>query len=63
MLDLAIAACRDDDPGELAGELELLGTTLASAATLLASGDSGLRAAFDLIYRANAFAATVPAGD
>ncbi len=62
MLELAIAACRDDDPGELAEELELLGETLGAAAKLLASGEDGVRATFDLIYRSNAFAWTVPAG-
>jgi hypothetical protein len=62
MLELAIAACRDDDPGELAAELELLGETLGAAAKLLASGEDGVRATFDLIYRSNAFAWTVPAG-
>jgi predicted TIM-barrel fold metal-dependent hydrolase len=57
MLDMAIAGCRDPDPGSVGEALEKIGTALGAAQVLL-SHDDGLRAAIDLIYRANVCAAT-----
>jgi uncharacterized protein len=57
MLELAIASCRDPDPGEDGEALEVIGTALSAAATLMGEED-GVRAAIDLIYRSNARAAT-----
>jgi hypothetical protein len=57
MLELAIAACRDPDPGEDGEALQVIGTALSAAATLMGEED-GIRAAVDLIYRSNARAAT-----
>lgn len=57
MLDMAIAACRDPDPGDVAEALDLIGSALSAAATLLQNPD-GVRAAIDLVYRAIVRAAT-----
>ncbi|HEX3509546.1 MAG TPA: amidohydrolase family protein [Solirubrobacteraceae bacterium] len=57
MLDMAVAGCRDPDPGSVGEALEKIGPALAAARVLLESED-GLRAALDLIYRANVCAAT-----
>ncbi len=57
MLEMAIAATRDPDPGEDAEALETVAGALRAAAVLLAEED-GLRAAIDLVYRANVLAAT-----
>jgi hypothetical protein len=57
MLDLAIASCRDPDPGEDGDALEVIGRALSAAATLMEEED-GVRAAIDLVYRSNARAAT-----
>jgi uncharacterized protein len=57
MLDLAIAACRDPDPGSDGEALEAIGAALGAADTLLGE-DDGVRAAIDLVYRSNARAAT-----
>jgi hypothetical protein len=57
MLELAIASCRDPDPGEDGEALHVIGRALSAAATLMAEED-GVRAAIDLVYRSNARAAT-----
>lgn len=57
MLGMAIAACRDPDPGPDGEALETIGAALRAAATLLAEED-GVRAAIDLVYRSTARAAT-----
>jgi len=57
MLEMAIAACRDPDPGADGEALETIGTALGTARVLLGEED-GVRAAIDLLYRANVLAAT-----
>jgi predicted TIM-barrel fold metal-dependent hydrolase len=57
MLDMAIAACRDPEPGDVAEALEVLGSALGAAAALLRDPD-GVRPAIDLVYRAIVRAAT-----
>ena len=57
MLDMAIAACRDPEPGSAEEALDTIGTALTAAGSLLQSED-GVRAAIDLVYRAIVRAAT-----
>ncbi len=57
MLDMAIAATRDPDPGTDGEALEIVGRALSAARTLIGEED-GLRAAIDLVFRANVLAAT-----
>jgi predicted TIM-barrel fold metal-dependent hydrolase len=57
MLDLALAACRDPDPGSDGEALDAIGAALGAADKLLGEED-GVRAAIDLVYRSNARAAT-----
>ena len=57
MLDMAIAACRDPQPGAVGDALETIGAALSAAAALLADED-GVRPAIDLVYRAIVRAAT-----
>jgi hypothetical protein len=57
MLDLAVAATRDPDPGDSGEALEMIGGALRAADTLMVEED-GLRAAIDLVFRANFRAAT-----
>jgi hypothetical protein len=57
MLEMAIACCRDPDPGSVGEALEAIGTALRTANVLLA-GDDGVRPAIDLVYRAIVRAAT-----
>jgi uncharacterized protein len=57
MLDMAIAACRDPNPGTVGEALETIGAALGAASALLQSED-GTRAAVDLVYRAIVRAAT-----
>jgi uncharacterized protein len=57
MLDMAIAATRDPDPGEDGEALETIGRALRAAATLAAEKD-GIRPAIDLVFRSNVLAAT-----
>ncbi len=57
MLDMAIAACRDPDPGDVGEALEAIGTALRTADTLL-DEDGGVRPAIDLLFRAIVRAAT-----
>jgi len=57
MLDMAIAACRDPQPGSVGEVMEMAGNALTAAHALIESPET-LRAAFDLIYRTNALLAT-----
>jgi predicted TIM-barrel fold metal-dependent hydrolase len=57
MLDMAIAACRDPQPGAVGDALETIGAALSAAAALLADED-GVRPAIDLVYRSIVRAAT-----
>ena len=57
MLDLAIAATRDPEPGSAGEALEMIGGALRAADTLMVEED-GLRSAIDLLFRANFRAAT-----
>ncbi len=57
MLDMAIAACRDPQPGAVGEALETIGAALSAAGTLLQDED-GVRPAIDLVYRAIVRAAT-----
>ena len=59
MLDLAIAVCRDPDPGGVGEALDEIGAGLIAARALLESEDN-LRPALDLLFRAVARAATEP---
>jgi predicted TIM-barrel fold metal-dependent hydrolase len=61
MLEMAIAACRDPQPGDVAEALQVIGTALTAASKLLQSED-GVRPAIDLLYRSMARAATEVAG-
>lgn len=57
MLDMAIAACRDPEPGDVGEALQTIHAALETAAALLADED-GVRPAIDLLYRSMARAAT-----
>jgi uncharacterized protein len=57
MLEMALAACRDPEPGDVGEALEVIGTALSAAGVLLQSED-GIRPAIDLLYRSMARAAT-----
>lgn len=57
MLEMAIAACRDPEPGDVGEALEVIGAALTAAGTLLQNED-GIRPAIDLVYRSMARAAT-----
>lgn len=57
MLEMAIAACRDPEPGDVGEALETVGSALSAAAALLQDPD-GVRPAIDLVYRAIVRAAT-----
>jgi hypothetical protein len=57
MLEMAMAACRDPDPGNYGDALETIGETLAVARAMLQS-DDGVGPAIDLLYRAMVRAAT-----
>jgi uncharacterized protein len=57
MLSMAIAACRDPEPGSDGEALEVIGAALIAADQLLES-EQGMRPAIDLIYRAIVRAAT-----
>jgi uncharacterized protein len=58
MLEMAIAACRDPEPGDVGEALEAIGSALMAAAALLQQGEDGVRPAIDLLYRAMARAVT-----
>ena len=57
MLEMAVAACRDPQPGDVGEALDAIGSALSAAATLLAEPE-GVRPAIDLVYRAIVRAAT-----
>ncbi len=57
MLDMALAACRDPEPGTDGEALATIGRALAAADQLVGEED-GVRAAIDLVYRAIVRAAT-----
>jgi predicted TIM-barrel fold metal-dependent hydrolase len=57
MLDMAVAACRDPEPGAVGEALETIGAALSAAAALLVDED-GVRPAIDLVYRSLVRAAT-----
>ncbi len=59
MLDLAIAVCRDPEPGDSGEALDEIGAALIAARALLDS-EGGQRPAIDLLFRAMARAATEP---
>ncbi|HWX87088.1 MAG TPA: amidohydrolase family protein [Solirubrobacteraceae bacterium] len=59
MLDLAIAVCRDPQPGDSGEALDAIGAALIAARALLET-DGGARPAIDLLFRAMARAATEP---
>jgi uncharacterized protein len=59
MLEMALAACRDPDPGDVGEALERIEAALSAAGTLLLpQTEDGTRAAIDLVYRAIVRAAT-----
>jgi len=57
MLSMAIAACRDPEPGEEGEALQTIGAALSAADQLVGEAD-GVRASIDLVYRAIVRAAT-----
>jgi uncharacterized protein len=57
MLDMALAACRDPDPGPVGEALETIEAALSAANSLLQT-ENGTQAAIDLVYRAIVRAAT-----
>jgi predicted TIM-barrel fold metal-dependent hydrolase len=57
MLDLAIAVCRDPDPGEAGEALDAIGTGFLAARALL-DVEGGVRGALDLLFRSVVRAAT-----
>ncbi len=57
MLEMALAACRDPQPGADGEALETIGSALAAADALVGEPD-GVRASIDLVYRAIVLAAT-----
>jgi uncharacterized protein len=57
MLEMAIAACRDPEPGTVGEALETIGAALIAAHALLDSED-GVRPAIDLLFRSMARAVT-----
>jgi uncharacterized protein len=62
MLDMALAACRDPEPGPVGEALDTIGAALSAADALLQTED-GLRPSIDLVYRAIVRAATeIPDG-
>jgi uncharacterized protein len=57
MLDMALAACRDPEPGSVGEALNTIGAALAAADGLL-EDENGIRPAIDLVYRSIVRAAT-----
>jgi uncharacterized protein len=62
ILDLAIAVCRDPEPGDAGEALEAIGVALIAARALLDMPEEGLRPALDLLFRAVARAGTEEPG-
>jgi hypothetical protein len=54
---MAMAACRDPDPGADGEALEVIGSALGAASSLLGT-ETGVRPAIDLVYRSIVRAAT-----
>ena len=62
MLDMAVAACRDPEPGSVGDALATIGAALSAASTMLGD-EGGVRPAIDLVYRSIVRAATeIPDG-
>lgn len=62
MLDMALAACRDPEPGSVGDALETIARALSAASAMLGEQD-GVRPAIDLVYRSIVRAATeIPDG-
>jgi predicted TIM-barrel fold metal-dependent hydrolase len=57
MLDMAIAACRDPEPGAVGEALATIGAALSAAGAMLGD-EGGVRPAIDLVYRSIVRAAT-----
>jgi uncharacterized protein len=57
MIEMALAACRDPQPGEVGEALEMIGAALTAAQGLLGT-ENGAPAALDLLFRSMALAAT-----
>ncbi len=57
MLDMAMAACRDPEPGSVSEALDVIAAALSAADTLIDS-EHGTRGAIDLVYRSIVRAAT-----
>jgi len=57
MLDMAVAACRDPDPGDDGEAMQTIGAALTAAGKLMAE-EGGVRPAIDLVYRSIVRAAT-----
>lgn len=57
MLEMALAACRDPEPGDDLEALQVIGAALAAASQFVGEED-GVRPAIDLVYRAIVRAAT-----
>ncbi len=58
MLEMALAACRDPEPGDDGEALETINRALSVAADYLGAEDGNLRPAIDLVYRSMVRAAT-----
>jgi hypothetical protein len=62
MLEMAVASCRDPEPGAVGEALATIETALSAARVILDS-DEGVRPAIDLVYRSIVRAATeIPDG-
>jgi hypothetical protein len=57
MIEMALAACRDPEPGEVGEALQMIGAALTAAQGLLET-ENGAPAALDLLFRSMALAAT-----
>jgi predicted TIM-barrel fold metal-dependent hydrolase len=58
MLEMALAACRDPEPGTDGEALETIGDALTAASAYLTAENGNLRPAIDLVYRSLVRAAT-----
>jgi predicted TIM-barrel fold metal-dependent hydrolase len=57
MLDMALAACRDPEPGPVGEALEVIGAALSAASSML-QAEQGTSAVLDLLFRAMVRAVT-----